>query len=84
MVRRSGERKSDGVSGQSRLPAVDKRSVPQRLSRHNHAALACPRKIGHRSQRFAFYAENGVVKDLQVEKPGAFEVSSAESMLAKV
>lgn len=40
--------------------------------------------LGSRSQRFAFYAENGVVKDLQVEKPGAFEVSSAEAMLARV
>ena len=40
--------------------------------------------LGSRSQRFALYAENGVVKDLQVEKPGAFEVSSAESMLARV
>ena len=40
--------------------------------------------LGSRSQRFALYAENGVVKDLQVEKPGAFDVSSAESMLARV
>jgi peroxiredoxin len=40
--------------------------------------------LGSRSQRFALYAENGVVKDLQVEKPGAFEVSSAEAMLARV
>ena len=34
--------------------------------------------LGTRSQRFALYAVDGVVKDLQVEKPGAFEVSSAE------
>jgi peroxiredoxin len=40
--------------------------------------------LGTRGQRFALYAEDGVVKDLQVEKPGAFEVSSAESMLAHV
>ncbi len=38
--------------------------------------------LGTRSQRFALYAEDGVVKDLEVEKPGAFEVSSAEAMLA--
>ncbi len=37
--------------------------------------------LGMRSQRFAFYAENGVVKALAVEKPGTFEVSSAEAML---
>ncbi len=40
--------------------------------------------LGTRSQRFALYAENGVVKTLAVEKPGAFEVSSAESMLSVV
>ena len=40
--------------------------------------------LGTRSQRFALYAENGVVKSLYVEKPGAFEVSSAEAMLKAV
>ncbi|HUY67936.1 MAG TPA: peroxiredoxin [Alphaproteobacteria bacterium] len=37
--------------------------------------------LGTRSQRFALYAENGTVKALEIEKPGAFEVSSAEAML---
>ncbi len=40
--------------------------------------------LGVRGQRFALYAEDGVVKDLQVEKPGAFDVSSAESMLGRI
>lgn len=40
--------------------------------------------LGLRSQRFALYAENGVVKSLALEKPGAFEVSSAEAMLKAV
>jgi peroxiredoxin len=40
--------------------------------------------LGKRSQRFALLIEDGVVKDVQVEKPGAFEVSSAEAMLARV
>ena len=40
--------------------------------------------LGTRGQRFALYAENGVVKSLAVEKPGAFEVSSAEAMLKAV
>ncbi len=40
--------------------------------------------LGIRSQRFALYAEDGVVKDLQVEKSGAFEVSSAEFMLTHI
>ena len=40
--------------------------------------------LGTRSQRFALYAENGVCTALSVEKPGAFEVSSAEAMLKTV
>jgi len=38
--------------------------------------------FGLRSQRFALVAEDGVVKTLAVEKPMAFEVSSAEAILA--
>jgi peroxiredoxin len=37
--------------------------------------------LGQRSQRFAMVIDNGVVKALHVEKPGQFEVSSAEAML---
>lgn len=37
--------------------------------------------LGLRSQRFALVAEDGVVRTLNVEKPGAFEVSSAEAVL---
>ena len=40
--------------------------------------------LGIRGQRFALYAENGVVKAVAVEKPGAFEVSSAEAMLKTI
>ena len=38
--------------------------------------------MGTRSQRYAMLVEDGVVKVLNVEKPGAFEVSTAETMLA--
>jgi len=34
-----------------------------------------------RSQRYSMLVDNGVVKALNVEKPGQFDVSSAESML---
>jgi peroxiredoxin len=37
--------------------------------------------MGLRSQRYAMVIDNGVVKTLNVEAPGAFEVSSAESVL---
>ena len=38
--------------------------------------------MGHRSQRFALVADDGVVTHLMVEAPGEFRVSSAESVLA--
>ena len=38
--------------------------------------------MGTRSQRYAMLLEDGVVKVLNVEKPGAFEVSTAETILA--
>ncbi len=37
--------------------------------------------MGWRSQRFALVAEDGVVKQLFVEGPGEFRVSSAEHVL---
>ncbi|HET7558141.1 MAG TPA: peroxiredoxin [Rhodanobacteraceae bacterium] len=38
--------------------------------------------MGMRSKRFALYVEDGVVKQVHVEAPGEFKVSSAEAMLA--
>jgi peroxiredoxin len=38
--------------------------------------------LGTRSQRYALVADDGVVTALNVEQPGAFEVSSAEAVLA--
>ena len=37
--------------------------------------------MGIRSQRYAMLVENGIVKRLNVEKPGEYAVSSAEAML---
>lgn len=37
--------------------------------------------LGTRSQRYAMVVEDGVIRQLFVEKPGAFEVSSAENVL---
>ena len=39
------------------------------------------RGMGVRSQRYSMLVDDGVVKTLNVEAPGAFEVSSAESVL---
>jgi peroxiredoxin len=38
--------------------------------------------MGLRSKRFALVADDGVVRQLHVEAPGEFKVSSAESVLA--
>lgn len=40
--------------------------------------------MGTRAKRFALYAEDGVVKQLHVEAPGEFNVSSAEHMLSQL
>ena len=40
--------------------------------------------MGERSQRYSMVVDNGVVKSLNVEQPGAFEVSSAEHMLGQL
>jgi len=39
------------------------------------------RGMGKRSQRYAMVVDNGVVKALNVEAPGAFDVSSADAVL---
>jgi peroxiredoxin len=40
--------------------------------------------LGKRGQRWAMIVEDGVVNDLNVEEPGAFNVSSADYMLARL
>ena len=42
------------------------------------------RGMGIRGQRYAMVIENGVVKQFHLEKPGQFEVSSAESVLGRL
>ncbi len=42
------------------------------------------RGFGVRSQRYSMLVDNGVVKILNLEKPGQFEVSSADRMLARL
>jgi peroxiredoxin len=42
------------------------------------------RNMGLRSQRYSMLVENGVVKKLNVEAPGKYEVSGAETMLSQL
>ena len=43
-----------------------------------------PRGMGVRSQRYSMLVDDGVVKALNVEQPGKFEVSDAETMLTQL
>ena len=40
--------------------------------------------MGTRSQRYSMIVEDGVVKELNIEQPGEFRVSSAEHMLSQL
>ena len=40
--------------------------------------------LGQRSKRYAMVVDNGVIKSLEIEQPGKFEVSSAEAVLGKL
>ena len=40
--------------------------------------------MGVRSKRYSLLAENGVVKRVNVEEPGKFEVSDAQTMLGQI
>jgi peroxiredoxin len=42
------------------------------------------RGMGMRSQRFSMIVDDGVVKKLNVEAPGKFEVSNAETMIGQL
>jgi peroxiredoxin len=42
------------------------------------------RGMGVRSQRYSMLVEDGVVKSLNVEGPGKFEVSDADTMLKQL
>ena len=42
------------------------------------------RGMGIRGQRYAMLIENGVVKQFHLEKPGQYDVSSAEYVLGKL
>jgi peroxiredoxin len=42
------------------------------------------RGLGVRSQRYSMLLEDGVVKKINLEKPGAFEVSDASTLLAQL
>ena len=54
------------------------------LSEHGVWRVLSRFNLNTRAKRFALYAEYGVVKLLNVEAPGEFDVSSAEHMLKQL
>jgi peroxiredoxin len=42
------------------------------------------RGMGIRSRRYSMFVEDGIVKILNVEQPGKFEISDAETMLGQL
>jgi peroxiredoxin len=40
--------------------------------------------MGKRSQRYSMIVDNGVVQSVNIEEPGAFDVSSAEYMMGQL
>ena len=40
------------------------------------------RGMGIRMRRFSMLVDNGIIRKLNIEEPGKFDVSSAEKMLA--
>jgi peroxiredoxin len=41
-------------------------------------------RLGARSQRYSMIVKDGIVKQLNIEEPGQFEKSSAETLLAQL
>jgi peroxiredoxin len=40
--------------------------------------------MGHRGQRFSMVVKDGIVEQLNVEEPGAFNVSSADYLIERL
>lgn len=73
--------RDEKVEGRVRMMADGSAEYTKKLGLENDLTA---RGMGIRAQRFAMIVEDGVVKDLAVEAPGKFEVSSAEAVLAKL
>lgn len=70
--------KDQKTAGKVRMMADGSAEYVKKLGLENDLT---PRGMGMRSQRFSMLVEDGVVKSLNVEQPGKFEVSDADTML---
>jgi len=73
--------KSQGAEGKIRMLADGNAAFAKALGLD---ADFSARGMGVRSQRYSLFADNGVVKALNVEQPGKFDVSDAGSLLIQL
>ena len=73
--------KMQGTEGKVRMLADGSAEFTRALGLEQDLSA---RGMGVRSQRYALYAEDGVVRVLRVEQPGKFDVSDANSMLIEL
>lgn len=73
--------KSQGAEGKIRMLADGSALFAKALGLDTDLSA---RGMGVRSQRYSLFADNGVVKALNVEQPGKFEVSDAGSLLIQL
>jgi len=70
-----------GAFGKLRLLGDGSAELTKKLGLDNDLTGA---GMGVRSKRFSMFVDDGVVKQLNVEQPGKFEVSNAETMLSQL
>jgi len=73
--------KAQGTEGKVRMLADGSAEFTRAMGLEQDLSA---RGMGVRSQRYALYAEDGVVRALHVEQPGKFDVSDANSMLIEL
>ena len=66
------------TNGKIRMMADGSAEYVKKLGLENDMT---PRGMGVRSQRFSMLVEDGVLKSINVESPGKFEVGDAGTML---
>lgn len=73
--------KDQAIDGEMRMIADGSGELTQKMGLELDLVA---RGLGVRSERFAMVVKDGVVESIDVEAPGAFEVSSAEAQLSKL
>jgi peroxiredoxin len=73
--------KEQGVIGKIRMLGDGNADFTRKLGLENDSSKA---GMGVRSRRFSLLVDSGVVKQVNVEQPGKFEVSNVETMLSQV